>query len=457
MIPQLLIRRFFADSRGGVAMIVGLSILALSAALGVAIDSARGYTARSKLQGAVDAAALAGAKTYLENPVETVVEAEARMFFDANYANDFMRGSVVTFDAGVDEQSENMVVQASVSIPTTFMQIFGVDQITLGSAAEVSASHTNLELALVVDVTGSMNWTDTNGDIKIDSLQSAGLILLDAIYGEYTTLPGVHISLVPYRHVVNIGSRQSWLRDYTASAFNPDTWRGCVLARNAPVDQNDNPPDSTSNRFKPYYWPPYVAWNSWTPVVFDHSGPNWFCPVDEIISLTDQRATIEAGINNLDARSGGGTQTAVGLAWGWRTISPRWQGRWHGPTPNDMPLDYDEPDLVKAVVFMTDGIADIGWELMAYGFLSEGNLGTTNEALAEAEVNTRLTTICEAMKAEGILIFSVMFAVTDPGIETTYRDCASKPDYFFNSPTGDELEVAFEQIGRRLASLRLAQ
>ena len=99
-------------------------------------------------------------------------------------------------------------------------------------------------------------------------------------------------------------------------------------------------------------------------------------------------------------RSGGGTQTATGLVWGWRTISPRWKGRWHGPTPNDMPLDYDEPDLVKAVVFMTDGIADIGWELMAYGFLGEGNLGTTNEALAEAEVNTRLSTICEAIKAE---------------------------------------------------------
>ncbi|MGI9508953.1 MAG: hypothetical protein ACR2QJ_06355, partial [Geminicoccaceae bacterium] len=115
-----------------------------------------------------------------------------------------------------------------------------------------------------------------------------------------------------------------------------------------------------------------------------------------------------------------------------------------------------EPDLVKAVVFMTDGIADIGWELMAHGFLSDGNLGTTNESLAEAEVNTRLSTICEAMKGEGIKIFSVMFAVTDPTIETTYRNCASEPEDFFNSPTGDELNIAFRKIGRKLASLRLA-
>ncbi|MGI9491839.1 MAG: TadE/TadG family type IV pilus assembly protein, partial [Geminicoccaceae bacterium] len=164
---------------------------------------------------------------------------------------------------------------------------------------------------------------------------------------------------------------------------------------------------------------------------------------------------IDTAIDALDARSGGGTQTSVGMVWGWRTISPSWRGRWHGPTPADLPLDYDEPNMTKAIVFMTDGIADMGWEKTAYGFLSEGRLGTTNEAVAEAEINNRLSAICEAVKNEGILVFSVMFAVTNPSIETTYQNCASEPNYFFNSPTGDELEAAFRQIGRKLASLRI--
>ena len=370
IIPPFLIRRFLADRRGGVAMIVGLSILALAAAFGVAIDSARGYTAKSKLQGAVDAAALAGAKAYTQN--QDNASAEARMFFDSNYADGFMGGTVVDFDAAVDEDSENMVVQAVVTIPTTFMQIFGIDEVSLSSEAQVSAAHTNLELALVVDVTGSMNWLDSNGEVKIESLRTAGRTLLSTIYGEETSLPGVYMSLVPYRAAVNIGQRTSWLTGYDASAYDPDSWRGCVLARAAPDDQNDDPPSGSSDRFAPYLWPNGTAWNYWPPVVFDSSGPNWFCPVNEIISLTDQRGTIEAGITALDPRSGGGTQTSTGLVWGWRTLSPRWQGLWHGPTPNDMPLDYDEPDLVKAVVFMTDGIADIGWELMAYGFLERG-------------------------------------------------------------------------------------
>lgn len=454
MILKSLIARFLGDHHGGVAMIVGLSILPLAALLGLAIDSSRGYMVKSKLQGAVDAAALAGGKAHSQQ--QDNAPEEARMFFDSNYAANFMDGQLVDFSAVVDPDTSNMVVQAEASIPTTFMQIFGVDQLTVSSEAVVSTTHTDLELALVVDVTGSMNWTDSAGDVKIESLKTAGLTLLEAIYDEETSLPGVYMSLVPYRAAVNIGHRPNWLRSYNAAMFQPDSWRGCVLARAAPGDQNDTPPHQTQNRFYPYHWPSGTAWNWWPPVVFDGAGPNWFCPVNEITSLTNQRATIEAGINALDARSGGGTQTSTGLVWGWRTISPSWQGYWHGPTPNDMPLDYDEPDLIKAVVFMTDGIADIGWELMAYGFLSDGNLGTTNEGVAEAEINTRLSAICEAMKTEGIQIFSVMFAVTNTAIESTYRNCASSPEHFFNSPTGEELESAFDQIGRRLASLRLA-
>lgn len=450
-----LINDLLRDRRGGVAMIVGLAFLPLAAAIGLAIDGARNYTALSKLQGAVDAAALAGGKAKTED--EENPAAAARMFFDANYPNDFMDGAVTTFNAIIDEETEQVTIRATADIPTTFMQIFGFDTMPVGAEAAVATAHTGLELALVVDVTGSMNWTDSGGEVKIDSLKTAGHSLLESLYGDAEVLEDVWLSLVPYRAAVNIGDRESWLTDYSASDFLPDSWRGCVAARDAPLDQNDTPPVGSSNRFRAFHWESGAAWNYWPPVTFDTRGPNWFCPLNEITSLTDQRATIDTAIDALDARSGGGTQTSVGLVWGWRTISPSWQGRWHGPTPNDLPRDYGQPNMTKAVVFMTDGIADMGWEKTAYGFVSDGRLGTTNESAAESEINTRLTAICEAIKAEGILVFSVMFAVTNPTIENIYRDCATDPGSFFNSPTGDELDAAFRQIGRRLASLRLAQ
>jgi hypothetical protein len=205
------------------------------------------------------------------------------------------------------------------------MKVFGIDTIPLDAEAVVATAHTGLELAIVVDVTGSMNWTDSEGEVKIDSLKTAGHTLLTTLYGEAQTLPDVWISLVPYRAAVNIGKRTSWLNGYKAADFHPDSWRGCIDARSAPRDQNDDPPDSWASRFRAFLWPDGVAWNSWPPVVFDHSGPNWFCPVNEITSLTDQRSTIDDAIEALDARSGGGTQTSTGLVWAWRTISPRWQ------------------------------------------------------------------------------------------------------------------------------------
>ena len=51
----------------------------------------------------------------------------------------------------------------------------------------------------------------------------------------------------------------------------------------------------------------------------------------------------------------GGTTGNLGLAWGWRTISPRWRGLWGGDTPTDMPLDYGTAYMDKVVVILTDG------------------------------------------------------------------------------------------------------
>ncbi|MGI9505831.1 MAG: pilus assembly protein TadG-related protein, partial [Geminicoccaceae bacterium] len=224
-----LISNLTVDCRGGVAMVLGLSILPLIAMMGLAIDGARGYTAQSKLQGATDAAALAGGKAYSAHEADH--EATARMYFDANFPNDFMGGDITSFDASVDPTTELMTVQAEISLPTTFMRVWGFDSIPIAADTVVATAHTGLELALVVDVTGSMNWTDSLGDVKIESLKTAGHTLLQALYGDAEVLPDVYLSLIPYRAAVNIGQRPSWLTGYSASDFIPDTWRGCVEAR----------------------------------------------------------------------------------------------------------------------------------------------------------------------------------------------------------------------------------
>ncbi|MBT6404824.1 MAG: Flp pilus assembly protein TadG, partial [Rhodospirillaceae bacterium] len=46
----------------------------------------------------------------------------------------------------------------------------------------------------------------------------------------------------------------------------------------------------------------------------------------------------------------------LGLAWGWRVLSPAWQGLWGGATPSELPLDYDTPLMDKVAIMLTDGV-----------------------------------------------------------------------------------------------------
>ena len=84
------LRRLLGDDRGAIAAIVGLAIIPLFAAIGLAVDSARGYMLKSKLSYAIDAAGLAGGRAF-----ETDLrEEDIMMFFEANFPPGYM-GSVL--------------------------------------------------------------------------------------------------------------------------------------------------------------------------------------------------------------------------------------------------------------------------------------------------------------------------------------------------------------------------
>ncbi len=75
-----LARSLLQDPRGGVGMIMGIAIIPLFAAIGLAVDSGRGYLVQSKLQAAIDAAGLAGGRAVGGGDPET----DMVMFFEAN-------------------------------------------------------------------------------------------------------------------------------------------------------------------------------------------------------------------------------------------------------------------------------------------------------------------------------------------------------------------------------------
>ena len=50
----------------------------------------------------------------------------------------------------------------------------------------------------------------------------------------------------------------------------------------------------------------------------------------------------------------GGTTGNLGLAWGWRTISPNWRGLWGG-YPDPCRLDYGTENIDKVVLDLVTG------------------------------------------------------------------------------------------------------
>ena len=215
--------------KGGVASIIGLTIVPLVLALGLAVDGGLAYGAHSKLQGAVDAAALAGARAASLNGGNP--EADARMFFDANFPSGFLGGNLADFDAVFDENTGELTINAEVDLPTSFMQIAGVPSVSVAASAVAQQQLSGLELAMVLDITGSMNKPDPSGGTRIQALKDASETLLDVIYGENETVNDVSLSVVPYNTQVNLGSdRTDLLTGFDAADFGDDGWMGCVEA-----------------------------------------------------------------------------------------------------------------------------------------------------------------------------------------------------------------------------------
>ena len=82
------IRRRTGKQKGQVLIVIGLSMVVLIGAVGLAIDSGLGFIIRSKLNAAVDAASIAAARAVTQGVGEAAqrasAQAAAQKFFAAN-------------------------------------------------------------------------------------------------------------------------------------------------------------------------------------------------------------------------------------------------------------------------------------------------------------------------------------------------------------------------------------
>jgi Flp pilus assembly protein TadG len=490
------VRRLLADQRGNAAIIFGFSVLPLMAATGLAVDTALAYNAESALQRSLDAAGLAAGRAMDTDNVES----DARSFFDSNFASVAGLATLTEFDVDPSEDGSQITLSATATLPTNFMQIFGHDLMTVTARTVVNREVRQMELALVLDNTGSM-WGS-----PFDTMKAAAHELVNTIYGEAETHPNLYVAVVPYVATVNIGSsRTSWLESTdpvrTGNPYSPSTWKGCVMARTNGYDETDDPP--SVRKFRSFLYPDSTDndWGSPRNPRTNESlsarnaayGPNLGCG-PTITPLVAERTRVHAALDAMGPWSRGGTQGNLGLVWGWAVLSPRWRGLWGGNTPNELPLDYNSELSDKIVVMLTDGNNEVydwlnkwdpnrngiddwcgyekqrnyyggncpfgtsntnsdfvgprGSDYTSYGRLNDFPGAPSTISAGKTILDQKMTRICTAMKQQGIIIYTITFgSVPSSATQTLYRNCATQPAYYFHAPDNATLRTAFRQVG----------
>jgi Flp pilus assembly protein TadG len=466
------IRALFADliedRRGVAAVFLAVALIPMVGAVGLAIDSSLGYLLRARMSKSLDAAGLAAGRMALDDDAEDI----ARAYFDANFGEDLGAIELTGFQFELDDEQRHVTLSASARMPTYFMRVFGEDWMNVTARTVVERNTRGMELALVLDNTGSMYGTNFN------AMKAAADDLIDIVYGEETEIENVWISLVPYVAAVNIGpSRTSWLKVGDQAISTPSVfgkasdgtgwgWKGCVMARAHPWDTDDSTP--ATHAFSSFLYPKNTSDNNW-PQIDDkytssneaRKGPNLGCGTP-ITPLTASRSTIQAGLDAMRPWRRGGTTGNLGLVWGWRTLSPNWRGLWGDA---DLPLDYGTDYMDKVVVILTDGdniFNNTGSpsDYTAYGRVNnpgpEG-LGAATTTAGKKILDSRMSTVCTAMKAQKIRIYTIIFGSVSAATKALYEGCASSPAMYYEAKDSSEIGQVFRSIGGQLANLLIVE
>jgi Flp pilus assembly protein TadG len=413
--PHQLLKRFRRSEDGAIAIIFALSVSVLVMMAGLAIDIGRVLHAAAKMTSALDAAALSAAKSMREGGLsDEDVKQVAERYFQLNFSGSGVNYTV-TGDLGVSINRDANSIELSIlgQVPTLFARIAGIEQFTVPRSATAIYESKDVELALQLDVTGSM------AGRKLADLKLAVSDLLDKMLPDEGTTNKVRIGLAPFSAGVNAGP-------YAAAVTEGRATDGCVYERRNLADQSSEAPATGAQSLK---------------ARSDLSGRSiQACPGNAtIVPLSESRSALWSAVDAY--RDGGTTAGHLGTAWAWYLLSPEWSSLW--PTAS-RPAPYRDGRTIKAVVLMTDG-----------SYNTIGGINSGDSSATARQVSTIAVETCEAMRAQGIRVYAVGFQAPAAALETL-RSCASSASSYFDATNGDQLRNVFRAIATELNNLRLS-
>lgn len=463
--------RFRQDDEGNVAMIAALSVIPILSVVGLAMDLQLTSTQRAGVQAAVDSAVIAGAKSLQAGSSQEEIAIDVNNYVAALISQNSRGTECNSVMVTVGQDEETIDASVSCTQKTTLSHVFGRKTMAFNVRSGSAYGVGDVEVAMVFDVSGSMN--DSN---RMTSLKAAANDALDVFLPKDAstgTTPGegVLISMTSYDHMINAdeffedvtglkpkrkvdveyeectkvssssGKKKKGKGKGKGGSKTCEQWETkvkqftiestCVAERGNPEAFTDVAPGKDA-WIEPAQYTVKTKYNSSTMAAVPTSVSVDSCNPYGPQPLTNDRGALDKYVKDLEPH--GGTAGHMGFAWGWYSLSPNWKNVW--PSISE-PAEYNSGKTTKAIIMMTDG---------AFLHAVDNSLGTSSE---------QAVLMCDAIKDEGILIYTVAFQAPKAG-KDTLKACATSDEYAYEPKTTSELSDAYTNIARSISDLRIS-
>lgn len=444
-------RPFWQDHKGNVAIMFALAVVPVVGAMGAALDYSLANSYRTDMQKALDAAALAVSKVM---PMEQAqLDKVAMQYFTASLGNH----TLTNLKVSVVPDQGHAKLHASGYYEPGIAGLFGIDKFEVAVDSEARWGIGKVEVALVLDNSGSMA---QHG--RIGHLKKASHDLLKVLKDAAKDPDDAKVAIVPFDSAVRLPYDQTtapnwikWGKNGSCSYGSGNqedcldgwqvwtwkvwqtnkwsSWGGCVEDRDKDPSLNndvlDTVPDNTTSNSLSARQTRFPARpcddNSLNTVM--PLGNNWGT------DTSTDKTTLHGKVNAM--QPAGKTNITIGLAWGWHVLSPS--------EPYTEGKAYGTKDLTKYIVLMTDGDNTQNRYATCFGWF-----------WGSCAIDARTEAACTNIKNAGIQIFAVRLV---EGNATLLKNCASTPGMYYDVQDASALSGVFKNIASQIASLHLSK
>ena len=454
----------YRDEHGVLTHLMLALFIGIILSTGVALDLIRQDSERTDLQDALDRGVVAAASlTQTIDPETTVREyLENRAFSD-----DALR-VLVTVDEGLNYRSVTGSVEYD--MPTIFLRMVGLSTLTVPARAAATQSDPDVEISLVLDISGSMAREVAEGTAssRLAVLRWAAAGFVDTVLTD-AARPKTTISLVPFAGQVNAGPLFDIL-----NATRVHDYASCVEFTDSDFDASGLPAANSL---------PHTPQFQWFRFEGDYGfEAEWgWCPSDAlpILPFSNDPDALKAEIAAFVGHDGTGTQ--IGLKFGLGLLDPSSRPITAALVAagtvdaafETRPAPFKDPGALKVIVIMTDGniryqqrpMPEYADSPAERAELMSNRLPASNALLPDPSSQgpnenlgrSNLLSLCRLAKKNGVIVFTIGFDVTASSpAHRQMASCASSAGHFYRVQ-GLELDVAFQQIASTIVKLKLVE